>query len=167
VGTGSLNPREIKALWRKFLERRSLEKDPEPPMRNASFLRGYRVPLWKGDLYSKGRILFTGDSAGQVLPLTYEGIYYAMKSGELAAEAILGGNEGDYKRLWKRDFRKRFFLIKRLWEYFLKNDARTERLIRLQKRPEVQEASMKLLLGMQPGKESLSPYLTIFRRLFS
>ena len=50
----------------------------------------YRVPVWKGDLYNKNMVIFAGDSAGQVLPLTHEGIYYAMKAGELAAIAIPG-----------------------------------------------------------------------------
>jgi geranylgeranyl reductase len=39
-------------------------------------------------LYEK-RIFYVGDSASLVMPFTYEGIYYALKSGHLAAEAIL------------------------------------------------------------------------------
>ncbi len=40
------------------------------------------------------RWLLLGDAAGLVDPLTREGIYYALLSGELAADAIAGGPEG-------------------------------------------------------------------------
>ena len=38
------------------------------------------------DILSSGRILLTGDAGGFVYPGTGEGIYYAMKSGQIAAE---------------------------------------------------------------------------------
>jgi geranylgeranyl reductase family protein len=42
-----------------------------------------------------------GDSAGFVDPLTGEGIYYAMRSGELLAECLLEGSPGSYPlRVW-------------------------------------------------------------------
>src|SRR3970282_733703 len=47
------------------------------------------VPPPDGD-----RWLLLGDAAGLVDPLTREGIYYALLSGELAADAITGGPEG-------------------------------------------------------------------------
>jgi flavin-dependent dehydrogenase len=53
--------------------------------------RGYRIPL--GGLSRKlntGRLLLVGDAAGLVDPLTGEGIYYALRSGQLAAEAVDG-----------------------------------------------------------------------------
>ena len=44
------------------------------------------------------RILITGDSAGFVDPITGEGISYALKSGLIAAEAIIKGFP-DYKQV--------------------------------------------------------------------
>jgi len=55
--------------------------------------RVYRIPVW-----NKSKILFAGDSAGQVLPLTYEGIYYAMKAGEFAARAIIENKVDNYNK---------------------------------------------------------------------
>ena len=44
---------------------------------------------------SQGRILLVGDAAHLIDPLTGEGIYYALRSGLLASEAILGSkNDG-------------------------------------------------------------------------
>lgn len=166
VGTGSLNSRETKAMWQKFVERRGITTGPSMNRINGPSLRGYRIPLWQGDLYTRGRVLFVGDTAGQVLPLTYEGIYYAMKSGELAAMAIAEGKIGDYQRLWKKSFSKRFILMRRLWEYFLKDDHHAEKLVQFHKRPEVQEASMRLWLRKDSGKGSLLSYMKIFKELF-
>jgi len=51
------------------------------------------------------RILIVGDAAGLVTPYEGEGIYYACRSAELAAETILK-SEGpsSYQRRWKREF---------------------------------------------------------------
>jgi len=167
VGTGSLDPHRIKALYQRFLEKRGLGTGTRCGCQGTQHVersvRGYRLPLWQGDIYNLGRVLFAGDAAGQVMPLSYEGIYYAMKSGELAAVAIISKRIGDYRRLWERRFHARFSLMKRLWAFFLKDDSRAERLVQLHRRPEVQEASMKLWLRKDEGKGSLMSYINIFR----
>ncbi len=45
-----------------------------------------------------------GDSAGFVDPVTGEGLYYALRSGELLAKAILAGRPEKYEELVKQDF---------------------------------------------------------------
>jgi len=55
------------------------------------------------------RILLAGDAAGFVSPFEGEGIYYARRSGELAAEVISGAisddmTTGDYEKNWKKEF---------------------------------------------------------------
>ncbi len=154
VGTGSIEPKSIKDLFEAFKERKGIKIHGEK--------RIYRIPLWDGKLYNKGKVLFVGDSAGQVLPLTYEGIYYAMKSGYLAAHAILEQKIENYRKLWKAKFQKRFMLMDRLRNYFLKSDASLERLIELHRRPEIQEASERLWLSKDPGKHSLLKYSKFF-----
>jgi geranylgeranyl reductase family protein len=60
-------------------------------------LRPYSWPIpslpvraWADGVPVGPRWLLAGDAAGLVDPLTREGIYYALRSGELAAEALLG-----------------------------------------------------------------------------
>ena len=45
-----------------------------------------------------------GDAAGFADPVTGEGIYYALRSGELFAEACAAGRPGSYEDLWRADF---------------------------------------------------------------
>jgi len=45
-----------------------------------------------------------GDAAGFADPVTGEGIYYALRSAELFADAYLKGTPEEYEKLWRRDF---------------------------------------------------------------
>jgi geranylgeranyl reductase family protein len=58
---------------------------------NNDSLRGHLMPLKKAStsvVYH--RVLLVGDAAGTIDPLTGEGIFYALKSTQLATEAIAG-----------------------------------------------------------------------------
>jgi flavin-dependent dehydrogenase len=75
----------------------------------------------------------TGDAGGLVDPVTGEGIYFAMRSGELLAEALLAGAPETYpERVW-RDFGRRLALGSRLAHLFYHDDflgaASTTRLV--------------------------------------
>jgi flavin-dependent dehydrogenase len=45
-----------------------------------------------------------GDAAGFADPVTGEGIYYALRSAELLAQARLSGDLRSYEQLWRADF---------------------------------------------------------------
>jgi len=45
-----------------------------------------------------------GDAAGFADPVTGEGIYYALRSAELFADAYLAGTPLDYEQRWREDF---------------------------------------------------------------
>jgi geranylgeranyl diphosphate/geranylgeranyl-bacteriochlorophyllide a reductase len=153
VGTGALEARTLQKLFHNFLNRSGLEVQVKR--------RVYRIPVWQGKLFNQKKFLFVGDAAGQVLPLSYEGIYYAMKGGEMAARAILEGKPGNYKKMWKGEFRKRFLLLDTLKNYFLKNDASAEKLIALHRHPEVQEISLRLWLRQEDRRHTLFHYLKL------
>ena len=157
AGTGVFQQTGIRNYWQAFLKRRRLHA--------TGSVKGYRVPLWQGDLYQSGRVLFAGDAAGQVMPITYEGIYYAMKSGEMAAMAIASGKMHDYKKLWEKSFRREFVFMKQLWKYFMKNDARIEKMLQLHQKPDLQEASMRFWFERGSRGRSFLSYLKILRKL--
>ena len=45
-----------------------------------------------------------GDAAGFADPVTGEGIYYALRSAELFADAFTNGRPDEYEQLWRQDF---------------------------------------------------------------
>lgn len=154
LGTGTLNQGTISLLLKRFKKRRGITLEGQK--------RVYRIPQWKGDTYNLGRILFAGDSAGHVLPFTFEGIYYAMKAGELAAQAIIEKKAEKYKCMWKDRFQKRFMLMDKFKNYFFKDDATAEKMTALHRKPEVQEISMKLWLQKDNSSLSLKEYIKLF-----
>jgi geranylgeranyl reductase len=159
IGTGCLEPKKIKLFFERFKERKGIN--------HSGYEMISRIPMWKGDIYNVGNIVFAGDSAGQVLPLTYEGIYYAMKSGELAARAIIEGRVENYKKIWKSTFYKRFVLMDKLKSYFLKDDASAERLFEMHKNAKIQEASLRLWINKDTAKGSLLSYINLFGKFLS
>jgi flavin-dependent dehydrogenase len=52
---------------------------------------------------ARGRVLLAGDAGGFVNAFSAEGIYYAMVSGELAADAILSERPNTYEPRWRRE----------------------------------------------------------------
>jgi geranylgeranyl reductase family protein len=63
--------------------------------------RGWLIPVYHSpdQKLLKGRTLVTGDAAHLVDPFLGEGIFYAMRSGQLAAEAIDGALKGTHDGL--------------------------------------------------------------------
>jgi flavin-dependent dehydrogenase len=76
---------------RARLERYMAEHDI--PLKGATFY-GHRIPAlerpsWRTNRVSGDGWIAVGDAAGLVDPVTGEGLYYAIRSGDLAAEAVL------------------------------------------------------------------------------
>lgn len=159
IGTGCVRGRLLKNLMKNFKSRLKIN-NPKTGMQKV-----YRLPLkWRTSLVRRN-ILIAGDAAGLVMPLSYEGIYYAMQSGKMAAEAIVKGRPKDYERRWNKKFHKQFILMKKLKDYFFKNDSRAEKLVSLHKRKDVQNASMQLWLEKDIGSSALLTYINIFRKI--
>ncbi len=67
-------------------------------------LRGHPVPIYqRHETISTKRALLVGDAAGLVDPFTGEGIRMAVKSAQLAAEAIVAGDPARYQRAVHRE----------------------------------------------------------------
>lgn len=76
--------KDIKKYFSLYLERKDLSKNY-----TCSSLIGHQIPL--GGSYEKlntKRGLLIGDAAGLADPITGEGIYFGLKSGQIAAEVI-------------------------------------------------------------------------------
>jgi len=101
------------------------------------------VDAWADGVPAGARWLLVGDAAGLVDPLTREGIYYALRSGELAAQSLLGAGPAptqEYARAVQAELvmelalsaraRGTFFspLVTRLWIDVLRESPRVRSL---------------------------------------
>jgi geranylgeranyl reductase family protein len=90
----------------RYMEEQGLSKD------GATFyshlLPCLDTPAWKRNRVSGDGWLATGDAAGLVDPITGEGLYYAVRSADLATKAILAESldlaGAAYRKLLRRDF---------------------------------------------------------------
>jgi geranylgeranyl reductase len=99
---------------------------------------GALIPVGRYPEYGKDRIVLTGDAAGFVLPACGEGIYYAMRSGEIAANVIkdLGPKRPDivvskYTDLINAEFNPIFRYFKKIEKIALSSPINREVLVRL------------------------------------
>ena len=108
--------------------------------------KGYKIPTWQENItIQKENVFFVGDAAGQVMPLSFEGIYYAINSANILAESII--NSKDYQNEWNKRFLKEFKFMKRL-ENINKTKIRPF-IIKAHKLGFVQNFSVNLWLGKQ------------------
>jgi flavin-dependent dehydrogenase len=72
--------------------------------RYAARIPGLAPRTWETRKACGERWALLGDAAGFADPVTGEGIYYALRSAELFADAYLRGKPESYEQLWRTDF---------------------------------------------------------------
>jgi geranylgeranyl reductase family protein len=88
--------RDLRQLWPELLARPLLREILGRDARPAEPVRAWPIPTrYEPERLARGRVLFVGDAAGVVDPMTGEGIAQALETGALAAEAVLAGGEPD------------------------------------------------------------------------
>lgn len=99
VGFGVLrkqgrNGAQLKALWPDLLSRPALRQVLGPDAHPVEPVRAWPIPTrYRPDDLVHGRIMFAGDAAAVVDPMTGEGIAQALETGMLAAGCIAAGGE--------------------------------------------------------------------------
>lgn len=114
VGIGALRPRRnnLKDNLKRVMANYGLS------LEDAS-VHGHPLPIyWKRQPISSRRAFLVGDAAGLVDPFTGEGIRLAIKSGRLAAEAIISGALERYPELVDREIGRSQRLGLRLSQIF-------------------------------------------------
>jgi flavin-dependent dehydrogenase len=124
-------------------------------------LKGSTLPVFPVEKTYSDRVLICGDAAGFINPITGEGIYYAMASGEIAAEVVVEAlNKGDtsenmlskFQKQWKKDFGRDLELLGRFNQQWGK---KSEKIVKLLTRD---EKLAKLIIGVTGGQISISRY---------
>ncbi|HEV7905647.1 MAG TPA: NAD(P)/FAD-dependent oxidoreductase [Pyrinomonadaceae bacterium] len=100
-------------LWSSQMKRSSEEEqrdgEIERKLRASVDTYAARIPGLAPETWNTRRVgaqtwALLGDAAGFADPVTGEGIYYALRSAELFAEAFLEGEAAAYEERWRADF---------------------------------------------------------------
>ncbi|MEO1191977.1 MAG: geranylgeranyl diphosphate reductase [Pseudomonadota bacterium] len=131
---------------------------------------GAPIPLRALKRWDNGRdLLLTGDAAGVVAPASGEGIYYAMLSGQLAAEVtakVLA--TGDAKALagarkaFMKEHGKTFWILGIMQYFWYKNDKRRERFVSMCKDPDVQRLTWEAYMNKKLVRRKPAAHVKIF-----
>jgi geranylgeranyl reductase family protein len=84
-------------------------QEVEKHLRGVAERYAARIPGLAPETFEKRRVAgddwaLLGDAAGFADPVTGEGIYYALRSAELFAEAFARGDMASYEKSWRADF---------------------------------------------------------------
>jgi geranylgeranyl reductase len=108
---------------------------------------GAPIPLRPLARWDNGQdVVVVGDAAGVVAPASGEGIYYAMASGRLAAEAVdellATGNRSvlaTTRRRFMKDHGRVFWVLGMMQRFWYSSDKRRERFVSMCRDPDVQQ----------------------------
>lgn len=124
---GKAEKSDLRELHHEFLENYSYIRDALGP--NAEIEKMKAAPIRFGGISKSygDHLLILGDAAGQIDPLTGEGIQYALDAAEIAAETIALGKEKNnyseqilkkYQKKWMKSFGKDFKWSSRMVKVF-------------------------------------------------
>ena len=107
VSTVSGSDRVRMRLWQKGKEQTNesqINNLRHTAERYAARIPGLAPRTWDTRKACGNGWALLGDAAGFADPVTGEGIYYALRSAELFANAYLKGRPEEYEKLWRKDF---------------------------------------------------------------
>ena len=119
---------------------------------------------WKANRVAGDGWMAVGDAAGLVDPITGEGLYYALRSGDLAAQAIIGDALGSYPKQLHQDISDDLEFASRLADHFYHGSflwgSVTSRMLQFTRlSPTFRGMMQELFAGTQP-------YLGLRERVF-
>ncbi len=169
VGIGAKNEpaHALRARLERFMDDHGIAWRGAPFF--SHLLPSLNAPGWRNNRVSGDGWLAVGDAGGLADPITGEGLYYAIKSGDLASKVVLDDAHGiaakatEYRAILAREFAldlefaamlaKRFFMGKLLFE------AVPVRMVQMIRRsPRFRAVMQELFAGTQP-------YLSLKARL--
>jgi geranylgeranyl reductase len=128
---------------------------------------GYNIPKYDKALFYKNRVFFVGDSAAQVLPFIYEGIYYAISSAKILADVLIAGYEpGEYEKRWNKKYLKKFQTLKTLQKIFLYNNFMINIMMRLYQSKTVQNQMIDLWLRDKEIEVNFMFFIKVLKKVF-
>lgn len=154
-------------------ERDSRDQEVEKQLRGVAERYAARIPGLTPETLDRRRAAgadwaLLGDAAGFADPVTGEGIFYALRSAELFAEAFLAGDVSAYELKWRADFgrelRRASQMRRRFYGDFWGGPF-TDRMVKFARiHPGIRRTLRELVAG---GQGYLGLKRTLARRVFN
>jgi len=153
---GETSTAELRRILEHWLEENGYHRD------GARFY-SHILPSFRAQIFDTLEVCgegwaMIGDSAGLVDPITGEGIYYALRSAELCANAWLDGRPDDYRIRLEEEVLPELKLAARLSQRFYRGqffgDSVLERMVSLASQSaDIRDLMSDLFAGMQSYRE--------------
>jgi len=131
---------------------------------------GAPIPLRPLRRWDNGQdVVLAGDAAGVVAPASGEGIYYAMETGRLAADAVVARlATGDGRKLatarkqFMRSHGRVFWILGMMQRFWYRSDGRRERFVSMCRDPDVQRLTWQAYTQKELVRASPAAHARIF-----
>jgi geranylgeranyl reductase len=131
---------------------------------------GAPLPYKPAPRWDNGKdVILAGDAAGAVAPSSGEGIFYAMTSGQMAAEGaaefLATGDARALARVRKRfmkDHGRVFWILGIMQHFWYRNDKRRERFVKICADPDVQRLTWQGYMEKELVKTDHAAHAKIF-----
>jgi geranylgeranyl diphosphate/geranylgeranyl-bacteriochlorophyllide a reductase len=131
---------------------------------------GAPIPMRVRRRWDDGRnVLLAGDAAGVVAPASGEGIYYAMESGRLAADAVTAFLQSDdarelacCRKQFMRQHGKVFWILGMMQRFWYSSDGRRERFVAMCRDPDVQQLTWDAYMHKRLVRARPAAHMRIF-----
>lgn len=161
IGTGTeFRKHDLKALQKRFIEKMGLTE--KPYLDEAA-----KIPMKPRKSFTQEKAILVGDAAGLVTPANGEGIFFAMRSGKLGAEAMIEHIRNrkplaSYEKNFRKLYAQIFFGLQVLQSVYYRNDRLRESFVAICQDRDVQQITFDSYLYKKMVPAPWSVQMKIF-----
>ena len=163
IGTGTeFRKHNLKKLQNRFVEKLGIAE--KPYLDEAA-----KIPMKPRKSFSQEKAILIGDAAGLVTPANGEGIFFAMRSGKLGAEAMIERIRNNlplktYEKTFRKLYAPIFFGLQTLQSVYYKSDRLRESFVAICEDTDVQRITFDSYLYKQMVPAPWSVQMKIFMK---
>jgi geranylgeranyl diphosphate/geranylgeranyl-bacteriochlorophyllide a reductase len=163
IGTGTEdNNHNLKALQKRFVEKIGITD--RPYLDEAA-----KIPMKPRRSFTQTKAILVGDAAGLVTPANGEGIFFAMRSGKLGAQAMIEHIRNkaplhNYEKEFRKLYAPIFFGLEVLQSVYYRNDRLRESFVAICADDDVQRITFDSYLYKKMVPAPFSTQMKIFSK---
>ncbi len=163
IGTGTEdNHHNLKALQKRFVEKIGITD--RPYLDEAA-----KIPMKPRRSFTQTKAILVGDAAGLVTPANGEGIFFAMRSGKLGAQAMIENIKNkaplhNYEKEFRKLYAPIFFGLEVLQSVYYRNDRLRESFVAICADDDVQRITFDSYLYKKMVPAPFSTQMKIFSK---